>query len=264
MGRTTMTGSMAALALLASIALASACGGDDASSSPSSSSSSSGGSSSGGSSSGSDASADASADATEEVAASPDYAVSITPPTITSSLGTESHFAVKLTPTAFSGAVTLSTTGLPQGWTATFTPPSPTVTAGTPTDVDLAIAVPASSTGATAAIQVNATAMPGDRSATTSLTIENKYVFTIANGTGAGAHGFPTITLKSSTTLVVKNDDTTMHAIHLDNPYGHQPEPGLAQGGEYVQSPGGVGDGQSEFYCHSHGPANEATITVIP
>src|SRR5688500_11107915 len=57
----------------------------------------------------------------------PDYSLTMTPPTASTTLGTVTSYSVTLSSSNFEGPVTLTATGLPASWTAEFSPPSPTL-----------------------------------------------------------------------------------------------------------------------------------------
>lgn len=200
-----------------------------------------------------------------DAAPTPDYAVSIAPPSIDTTLGTESRYTITLSSDHFDGDVTLSATGVPAGWTATFEPSTVTLADGGTGAATLVVVVPSDAAAAAATIGVDAQAAPGLRQASAALTVANEYVVDLAAGTGSGAHAFPpNLTLKLGATVRVRNSDTTPHRVHSDGGAGfpHQ-ETSMAQGESYLATPGDVGG--YRFYCHDHGDGLGATaLTVVP
>lgn len=95
--------------------------------------------------------------------------------------------------------------------------------------------------------------------------VENNYIFTIANGVGAGQHDWPVgLVIKVGTTLIVKNADTTsLHTVHYSMPFMHQADPGMTAGNQYAQTP--LASGDSEMHCHAHAAGSgNVTVTIIP
>jgi len=195
----------------------------------------------------------------------PDYSLTMTPPTASTTLGTVTNYSLALTSSNFEGPVTLTATGLPASWTAEFSPPSPTLELDGSTIVALTITVPANAdaapTGMT--IGVDALAEPGLRQASSVMTVANEYVLSIPAGTGTGSHQFPgRIDLKLGATLRIANGDTTLHRIHSNGGPGfpHQ-ETSMGQGEAYVVTPEDVGG--YLFYCHDHGEGTGVTNLVV-
>ncbi|AKU99172.1 hypothetical protein AKJ09_05836 [Labilithrix luteola] len=197
-----------------------------------------------------------------EAAPAPDFTIAMNPPSITTTLGTVSHYTITLTSAGFSGPVSLVASGLPTGWTATFTPDIPTLDANKTVTVDVKVDVPIPVSGFNATLQVTAKAASLEHSASSLLNVASKYVLTIANGAGGGNHGFPTnLRIKVGTTLVVRNEDTTAHQMHYSAPFAHQSAP-MGQGEEYAQTATATAT-SVETYCHSHGPAGSSINLAI-
>ncbi len=197
-------------------------------------------------------------------AESHDFTMAMTPPTITTTLGTTSHFTLTLTSDNFTGPVTLALTGVPSGWTPTITPANPIVPLDGMVTVDVAIAQPQTMAGATATIGVSASAAGiAPKTGQSTLTVTNDYIVTIPAGTGTGSHSLPgTLNLVLGATLHIKNGDTTLHRIHSDGGLGfpHQ-DTDMAQGEEYTVTPGEVSS--YSFYCHDHGVGTGVTNLLV-
>jgi plastocyanin len=195
----------------------------------------------------------------------PSYSLTMTPPQVATTLGTESHYTITLASTNFTGPVSLSVSGLPADWMATFEPTAVTMPLDGTTTVDLTITVPTTAAGATTQIGVNASAAPGTHEASAQLAVANEYIMTIGDGTGTGAHAFPSnLQLKLGATLRIMDADTgTPHRIHSDGGDGfpHQ-DASMEAGQEYAVTPGDLGG--YRFYCHDHGEGTGATnLTVV-
>jgi len=194
----------------------------------------------------------------------PDFAVAMTPPTQTTTLGTVVSYSVTLTSTNFEGPVTLVATGLPATWTATFEPPTVDLDLDGSAIVALSISVPTNGDPATdAAIGIDAQGAPGLRQASSLMTVSNEYVLAIPDGSGGGPHQFPArIDLKLGASLRILNSDTTLHRIHSNGGDGfpHQ-EGSMGQGESYPVTPGDVGG--YTFYCHEHGEGTGVTNLVV-
>ena len=72
----------------------------------------------------------------------PDYRVSMTPPTIDTQLATEARYTITLDSTNFTGTVDLAATGVPDSWTALFSPTTVTVPLDGQATAELVISVP--------------------------------------------------------------------------------------------------------------------------
>lgn len=202
----------------------------------------------------------------------PDYALSISPPMITTTLGTTSEYTLTLQSDYYEGPVDLAVTGLPETWVATFDPEIVVVALNGTTTVRLSIAVPSNGAAtyddpaavATAPITVEATATPGARTALAELAVENHlYVDIPELGAPNGPHEFPgRIDLKLGAKLSIRNSDDATHRIHSDGGAGfpHQDDD-MAQGQAYTVTPGDLG--QYRFYCHSHGEGTGVTNLVV-
>jgi len=192
-----------------------------------------------------------------------EFSVAMTPPSITTTLGTTSHYTLTLQSDNFAGPVTLAATGVPTGATVTFTPPAPTLPLDGTVTVDVAVVITAEFIAGTSTIGVDATATPGLRSATGEYVVTPDYILDITLGTGTGAHPFPsTLRLPLGTELHIRNVDTTGHRIHSDGGLGfvHQPAT-MPQGAEYAITPGEVA--AYTFYCHDHNVGSGVTNLVV-
>jgi trimeric autotransporter adhesin len=100
------------------------------------------------------------------VMATPDYALSVSPTTLTIVQGGNDVSTVTITRTNFSGAVTLSLGGAPAGVTGAFAPAAPTATTST-----LTLSVGAAVPPGTYNLTVDGTGTPGNRSTALTLTV---------------------------------------------------------------------------------------------
>ena len=193
----------------------------------------------------------------------PDYRVSMTPPTIDTQLATEARYTITLDSTNFTGTVDLAATGVPDSWTALFSPTTVTVPLDGQATAELVISVPANAEATTASIAVAATASPGTRSATAAMTVTPDLTLEWVAGTGNGPHGFPTnLSVRLGTHLHIRNGDNAAHRVHSDGGPGfpHQ-DNDMLTGQEYVVTPGDVGG--YRFYCHDHGDGTGVTNLTV-
>lgn len=186
----------------------------------------------------------------------PSYRVVVAPETAETTLGTEVTYVIAVDATDWSGAVTLAASGAPASWTVSITPTVLDVTDGGTATAELRVVIPPNGEAAAAgrALAIDATAAPGARVATTSLTVADEYIFPIAAGTGTGLHWGPMagglLRLRAGTTLRIPNADSVGHRIHAGGGVmNHQPAT-MAPGGAYVVT---VEDGSDTIYCHDHG-----------
>lgn len=198
------------------------------------------------------------------------FQMAVTPGSASSTLGTTTSFQVALTSTGATGPVALSLTGAPAGWQATFSPSAtPTLVAGSTTNVTVAVSVPSNATAAPSGQALSVRAALGSdviaRSVT--LTVSNEYVLTIPAGTGSsGAHwsaaGGSVLLLRAGTTLTIRNADGTPHSVHTDDDIpGFQHQQGSMTLGQEFSNVLGVGE--DVIYCHDHGTATgQLTIRV--
>lgn len=201
-------------------------------------------------------------------AAPADYSLRVTP-TGRGGLGAVIELTVDLTSSHFSGPVTLAATGAPASWTVAITPPSIDLTDGGTGRATIKLTVPPNGDGAPAgqAIDVVGSATPGQRSATSTVTVEN--VYTLAIGTpGAQGQHFGTMAggqlrMKRGAKLRIMNTDAVAHRIHSDagvNGFPHQPS-SMGAGAAYEVTLSSTGTDQ--FYCHDHGQGTgQVRLTV--
>lgn len=100
------------------------------------------------------------------VTATPNYALSINPTSLSIDQGANANTAVTITRTNFTGAVTLSLGGAPAGVTGVFAPPAPTGTSAT-----LTVTVGAAVAPGVYNLTVDGTGAPGSRSTPLTLTV---------------------------------------------------------------------------------------------
>jgi plastocyanin len=206
----------------------------------------------------------------DDPAPTPRVAMTMTPPTLDSELGTMNNtFSVSVVGSdGFSGPVTLAVTGVPADWQAAFDTPTVDVPLNGSATATLTIVVPTDAVGATASLTVtgtSSTAAPASTPTPSTLNVLNQYSFHLPSGAGENpnAHGFPTqLRLKTGVTLRIVNDDGIKHQIHSDveDIFPHEGD------GETSQ-PGGIYEvlletsGQNTFYCHDHsGPGTNLVV----
>lgn len=198
-----------------------------------------------------------------DAAPPPDYALSMSPPMIATTLGTESRYTLTLTSDRYAGPVDLVVTGMPASWTVTMEPAEVSLSYDGTATVDLIVTVPTNGEAGAAAIAVEATAGPGVRTTSGLIEVENKLIVTIPAGAGTGPHQFPgRIDLKLGAVLSIVNGDTIGHRVHSDGGAGfpHQPAT-MGPGAAYTVTPGDLG--QYRFYCHDHGEGRGVTNLVV-
>ena len=201
-------------------------------------------------------------------AAPADYALQVTP-TGSGGLGTVIELTVDLTSSHFSGPVTVAATGAPANWTVAITPASVDLTDGGTGRATIKLTVPPNGDGAPGgqAINVVGTAAPGQRTATSTVTVEN--VYTLAIGTpGAQGQHFGTMAggqlrMKRGAKLRIPNTDAIAHRIHSDagvSGFPHQAA-SMAAGAAYEVTLSSTGS--DLFYCHDHGQGTgQVRLTV--
>ncbi len=186
----------------------------------------------------------------------PAYAIALDPPALSTALGTEVTYVVTVQASAFSGPVTLAASGAPASWTVSFTPPTVNAVDGGTVASEMKVVIPSNGEPAAAGstLTVNATAAPGARTATATLTVANEYTFSITPGTGTGLHfgamSGGLLRLRAGTTLHIANNDTVGHRIHAGGGVFDHQEATMGPGQSYTVT---VLDGSDTFYCHDHG-----------
>ncbi len=203
-----------------------------------------------------------------DAAPTPTFAVTVDPPTATTTLGTETTFTVTLTSSHFAGAVDLTATGASAGWTVAFDASTLTLTDGGTATATARVTVPSNGAAAPtgAALTFGATSPSFSGSGSAALTVSNDFNVDIGVGAGGGAHfgamRGTTITLKAGTRLHIRNTDTIAHRIHSNGGIGgfdHQAA-NMGGGASFDVTPT---DGSDSFYCHVHGEGTGSVNLVI-
>lgn len=197
----------------------------------------------------------------------PTFAVTVDPPTATTTLGTETTFTVTLTSSHFAGAVDLAATGAASGWTVVLDTPSVTLTDGGTATATARVRVASNGAAAPtgAALSFAATSPVHSATGAASLTVTNDFnvdIGAVAGGQHFGALRGTTVRLKAGTRLHIRNDDTIAHRIHSGGGVGgfdHQAT-NMNGGGSYDVTPT---DGADSFYCHVHGEGTGSVNLVI-
>lgn len=185
--------------------------------------------------------------------------VEMTPPTASNTLGTTTHFNVKITSNGYAGTVNLSAAGGAGDWSKSF-PSSITLTLGQTQNINFDVGVATNGSAATAGATLTFSATIGSMgpvSDTSTLTIANEYILPIANGVDAGPHwgNLTNLTLRNGSTFTIRNDDATAHQIHASNGIAgliHQTAT-MSTGQSYSVVLGSTGT--DTIYCHVHGTA---------
>jgi len=196
----------------------------------------------------------------------------MSPATISTALGTQNRYLVKVHSCGFSGNVTLTPYGAPASWTLTMDPPTISLALNAVAVALLTVSVPTDGDSGLHAVAVNASPSGANTiGLSADLDVAKEYPIHFApDGTEYGAHVFlPTyLTIKIGTKLRYISDDTTsLHAIHAQSAaagFSHQPDPGMAAGAEYdLTATGPVTN--TLIYCHSHGTGvGQMYVTVVP
>lgn len=197
----------------------------------------------------------------------PTFAVTVSPPTATTTLGTTTTFTVTLTSSHFAGAVDLAATGASAGWTVTFDTPSVTLADGGTATATATVRVPSNGDAAPtgAALTFGATSPAYSSSGSAALTVTNDFnvdIGAVGGGQHFGALRGTTLRLKAGTRLHIRNNDTIAHRIHSGGGVGgfdHQAA-NMNGGGSYDVTPT---DGADSFYCHVHGVGTGSVNLVI-
>lgn len=203
---------------------------------------------------------DAAADGS--VSPADDFSVTLSPPTISTTLGTTSHYTITVTSLGYAGDVALAPKNIPASWSAVIDTPTVNVAANGSIMADLAITVPSTGAATAATLGIDAVEGAQTRSGMANLAVANEFIVDIADGTSDGQHNFTTpINIKVGTKLRIRNRDTTAaHRIHGSTAgFPHQAED-MAFGAEYALTPP---VGAHPFYCHDHSiGVSSATVNV--
>jgi hypothetical protein len=126
-------------------------------------------------------------------------------------------------------------------------------------------------------VKIDATSSLGAKSVVSQVTVANQLSLTMSVvGTTCGPSAATSLTIAQGTKVRWVNGDAAQRiTIHIEPPKGegipgfdHEPDPGMAPGGTYVQIAGanaGGSTGQITWYCHAPGKdANRYTINLAP
>ena len=194
----------------------------------------------------------------------------ISPATISTVLGTQNRYLVKVYSCGYSGTVTLTPNGAPASWTLAIDPPSKSLALNTVAVAQLTVTVPTDGDSGLHAVTVDAAASGANTvSLNANLDVAKEYAIHFApDGTGFGTHAFlpAHLTVKVGTKLRFITDDSTgQHSIHADNGLPHQDTfTHMTQGQEYDIIPPFTVD-SAQVFCHSHPMGTGLmVVTVVP
>jgi len=196
----------------------------------------------------------------------------ISPASISTVLGTQNRYLVKVYSCGFSGTVTFTPNGAPASWTLTMDPPSKSLALNGVAVAQLTVSVPTDGDSGLHSIAVDAAASGANTAAlSANLDVAKEYPIHFApDGTGAGAHAFlpQYLTIRVGTKLrFISDDSTSQHTIHAEYPaagFFHEADPGIGPGGEYDLTASGTVT-NTLIYCHSHLlGAGKMYVTVVP
>ena len=204
----------------------------------------------GGADAGSDT-ADASPNAPDAIP--PNYTLSVTPPSVETTLGTEQVFTVELSSINFAGPATLAAAGAPDSWVVAFDPPVVNVQLDGVATAAMTVTVPTNAEAMNAQLQVEAVAAPGQRSTLATVNVANEVIVSLPAGVGANAHPFPApLQIRLGAQVTIANEDGVLHRIHSDNGnegFSHQDDD-MSQGQAYSFTI--TQAGSYNYYCHIH------------
>lgn len=197
----------------------------------------------------------------------PTFAITVDPPTATTTLGTETTFTITVASSHFAGAVDLAATGASAGWTVVLDTPTVTLTDGGTATATARVRVASNGAAAPAgtALTFAGSSPSFSGSGSAALTVTNDFNVDIGAAGGGqhfGAMRGTTITLKAGTRLHIRNNDTIAHRIHSNGGIGgfdHQAN-NMNGGASFDVTPT---DGSDSFYCHVHGEGTGSVNLVI-
>jgi hypothetical protein len=204
-------------------------------------------------------------------ASPPDFDVSVSTTTASTTLGTEVHYQIMVAGMhGMSGPIAITPTGIPSSWASTLTPSSITLDSTGVGTADLKLAIPTDAADLTATIGVsaNGASLTHVAQAIAPLTVAKEVIVTIPDGTGTNVHPFPSrIDILVGTKLRIMDADTgTPHRIHSDataaDGFAHQ-DNDMNAGQEYDVTPTQGGGTQYRWYCHDHGQGDGVVNTVV-
>jgi plastocyanin len=196
----------------------------------------------------------------------------MSPASISTALGTQNRYLVKVYSCGYSGTVTFTPNGAPASWTLTMDPPSKSLALNAVAVAQLTVSVPTDGDSGLHSIAVDAAASGANTAALSAdLDVAKEFAIHFApDGTESGAHAFlpQYLTIRIGTKLrFISDDSTANHTIHAQNVavgFYHQSDPGMSLGGEYDLTASGTIT-NALIYCHSHGTgAGQMYVTVVP
>jgi plastocyanin len=186
--------------------------------------------------------------------AAPAMAISASPGSRSTILGTTNRLLIKLRSCGYAGPVALSISGADPSWSVAMDPPALVLATNASSESALNIQIPTDGVAGSFVLQVSAQTGDGNGSATARLAVLRQVIIPFIDGTGGSDHHFPPIVLVNLGTTVrfVNYDSTSMHRVHSDNgEHGFPHEPyELAFGGEFDVTP--TAPGSYGYYCHTH------------
>lgn len=174
-------------------------------------------------------------------------------------LGASLTFTADVTGEHFAGPVALTATGALASWMVTIEPTTVTVADGQTAHATITVRVPTNGEAAPTgqALTVAAAGAPGERTASTTVTVDNVYELPIGTPGATGQHFGPLaggqLRMRQGARLRIPNTDTIAHRIHSDagvTGFPHQAT-SMAAGAAYEVTLGAAGS--DTFYCHDHG-----------
>lgn len=187
----------------------------------------------------------------------PDFTVSATLDATQTTLGLSHQATITLTPAdGFTGAVAITATGLPQGWT--FQAQNAEITSAQPLMVTGTLDVPTNTAAGMVSFQLEASGGGKMHSAPLSITVKGEYIIHIAQGVATtnnpmafGPNPTAVPLVPPGTKITWINDDTIAHRIHADGVNGFDHEPtNMNPGASYSVTV--TGTGQYDYHCHIH------------
>lgn len=187
----------------------------------------------------------------------PDFTVTAQLDSANTTLGVSHQVTATVTPAdGFTGAVALTTTGLPNGWT--FQAQNATITGAQPVMVQGTLNVPTNTTAGMVSFDLQASGGGKMHSAALSILVKGELIIHIAQGvatnnnsTAFGPNPTAVPFVPPGTKVTWINDDTIAHRIHSDNGNGFNHEPDNMNPGESY-SVTITGSGGYDYHCHIH------------
>jgi plastocyanin len=187
----------------------------------------------------------------------PDFTVTAQLDSANTTLGVSHQVTATVTPAdGFTGAVALTATGLPNGWT--FQAQNATITGAQPVMVQGTLNVPTDATAGAVSFDLEASGGGKMHSAALSITVKGELIIHIAQGVqttnntaafGPNPTAVPFVPPGTKITWI--NDDSIAHRIHADGVNGFDHEPTNMNPGQSYSVTVTAG-GQYPYHCHIH------------